>query len=91
MRMACAEGIHMAESAAARKRAVNLSLSEHLVDEARQYSTNLSATVDSLLADYVQQQQQARASHQDWATACSAGWNEVHEQVGSFADGHSTL
>jgi antitoxin CcdA len=74
-----------------RKRAVNLSLSEHLVDEARQYSSNLSATVDALLADYVAHQQQARLDHQQWATACTAGWNAVHDRVGSFADEHSTL
>lgn len=65
--------------------------SQHLIDQARQYSTNLSATVDSLLADYLSQQQQARGSHQAWAAACAAGWNEVHEKVGSFADEHSTL
>ncbi|MBX3587389.1 MAG: type II toxin-antitoxin system CcdA family antitoxin [Ramlibacter sp.] len=81
----------MAEPALARKRAINLSLSEHLIDKARQYSTNLSATVDTLLAGYVEQQQHERASHQQWANDCAAGWNAVHEKVGSFADEHSTL
>ncbi|AEG93234.1 type II toxin-antitoxin system CcdA family antitoxin [Ramlibacter tataouinensis] len=81
----------MTEPVLSRKRAVNLSLSEHLIEQARQYSTNLSATVDELLADYVSQQQQARGSHQQWAAACAAGWNEIYEKVGSFADEHSTL
>jgi prevent-host-death family protein len=35
---------------------------------------------------------QARAQqHRDWADACAKGWNEVHVQLGSFADDHSTL
>jgi prevent-host-death family protein len=34
--------------------------------------------------------QQAR-SQRAWANACAEGWNTVEEQLGSFADGHSTL
>ena len=74
-----------------RKRPVNLSLSEPLIDEARRYSNNLSATVDALLADYVAQKRQTEAGHRQWASACAAGWNEVHASIGSFADEHSTL
>lgn len=81
----------MSDPIALRKRAVNLSLSEHVVEEARQFSDNLSATVDTLLAEYVERQQQAREGHRQWAAACAAAWNQVHEQVGSFADEHSTL
>ncbi|KQP15068.1 type II toxin-antitoxin system CcdA family antitoxin [Pseudorhodoferax sp. Leaf267] len=81
----------MSELAERRKRAVNLSLSEHLVEEARAYSSNLSATVDALLADYIAQQHHTRANHQQWADTCTAGWNAVHDKVGSFADKHSTL
>ena len=39
--------------AAARKRPVNLTLSEALVTQARAYTDNLSATMEMLLADYV--------------------------------------
>ena len=44
----------------ARKRAVNLSLSEDLVVQARGLTSNLSGIVESLLADYVEQDRQRR-------------------------------
>ncbi len=75
----------------ARKRPVNLTLSESLVDEARSYTSNLSATMEILLANYVAEQAQAGRSRQQQADACAADWNALHEQVGSFADDHSTL
>lgn len=75
----------------ARKRPVNLTLSEDLVAEARRYSGNLSATVETLLADYVASKESARQQRQQRADACAADWNAVHEAVGSFADEHSTL
>lgn len=79
------------KAAATRKRAVNLTLNEALVAEARTYTTNLSATLETLLTDYVAQQQQARVTRQQVADACAADWNAVHAGVGSFADEHSTL
>ncbi len=74
-----------------KKRAVNLTLDEALVDQAKRYTTNLSATMQTLLASYVDRQQQARAARQQAADDCVAGWNAVHAAVGSFADEHSTL
>ena len=76
---------------AARKRPVNLTLSENLVAEAKTYTNNLSAAVEELLAAYVVEQQQARQGCQQLADACVADWNVVHDKVGSFADEHSTL
>jgi post-segregation antitoxin (ccd killing protein) len=76
---------------ATRKRAVNLTLNEALVAEAKAYTTNLSATMEELLAAYVAQQQQARMSRQQVADACAADWNALSASVGSFADEHSTL
>ena len=76
---------------ATRKRAVNLTLNEALVAEAKNYTTNLSATIEELLTSYVAQQQQARMSRQQVADACAADWNAVYASVGSFADEHSTL
>ena len=76
---------------AMRKRAVNLTLNEGLVAQAKTYTSNLSATMEELLAAYVSQQQQARLSHQQQADACASGWNNVHAAIGSFADEHSTL
>ncbi|WP_077002875.1 type II toxin-antitoxin system prevent-host-death family antitoxin [Variovorax sp. KK3] len=31
------------------------------------------------------------SEHRQWADACADGWNEVHDEHGSFADEHSTL
>jgi len=74
-----------------RKRPVNLTLSEGLVNEARRLTSNLSATVEELLAEYVAGHEQARQSQRRMAAACVADWNAVHEALGSFADEHSTL
>lgn len=79
------------DTTANRKRAVNLTLNESLVAQARNYTSNLSATMEALLAVYVVEQQQARDGRRQLADACAADWNAVHDKVGSFADGHSTL
>lgn len=80
-----------ATGAALRKRAVNLTLNEGLVAQAKTYTSNLSATMEELLTVYVAQQQKARLNRQQLADACAADWNAVHVTVGSFADEHSTL
>jgi antitoxin CcdA len=77
--------------AATRKRAVNLTLNETLVAKAKTYTSNLSATMETLLADYVATQQQAHAGIPQQADRCAAEWNAVHASIGSFADEHSTL
>ena len=74
-----------------RKRPVNLTLNEALVAQAKTYTSNLSATMEALLADYVASQQQAQCSRQQWADTCAADWNAVYASVGSFADEHTTL
>lgn len=74
-----------------KKRAVNLTLNADLVTQAKAFTGNLSATMETLLADYVAQQQQARVSRQLAANACVEYWNEVLDAEGSFADEHSTL
>jgi post-segregation antitoxin (ccd killing protein) len=77
--------------ASARKRPVNLTLNEALVAQAKAYTNNLSATMESLLAEFVINQQSAQRNRQRMADACAADWNAVHAAVGSFADEHSTL
>lgn len=74
-----------------RKRPVNLTMNEALVQQAKTYTSNLSATVESLLAGFVAQQQSEQRQRQQRADACAADWNAVHAAVGSFADEHSTL
>lgn len=74
-----------------RKRPVNLTLNEALVAQAKAHTNNLSATVESLLAEFVASHQQAQRARQQLADTCAADWNAVHMAVGSFADEHSTL
>ena len=74
-----------------RKRPVNLTLNEALVAQAKAHTNNLSATVESLLAEFVASHQQAKRARQQLADTCAADWNAVHMAVGSFADEHSTL
>ena len=74
-----------------RKRPVNLTLNEALVAQAKTYTTNLSATMESLLAEFVLSQKNAQRDHLRVADACAADWNAVHESIGSFAEEHTTL
>jgi antitoxin CcdA len=78
-------------NATARKRPVNLTLNEELVEQARAVTDNLSAVVETLLADYLAQEQQRRAAEADVVRETVATWNRFAEQQGSFADEHSTL
>jgi antitoxin CcdA len=75
----------------ARKRAVNLTLNEDLVSQAKGMTGNLSGVVEQLLADYVLKQNDARQVKRSDADAAAQGWNAFNEQSGSFADDHSTL
>lgn len=79
------------QSNQARKRAVNLTLNEDLVSQAKGMTTNLSGVVEQLLADYVLKQNDARQVRQSDADTAVQGWNTFNEQSGSFADEHSTL
>jgi len=77
--------------ATSRKRPVNLTLSESLVADLKNYTSNLSATAEELLTSYVVEQKQARMNRQQQADQTVAGWNALHAEKGSFADEHSTL
>lgn len=78
-------------NATARKRPVNLSLSEGLVNDARALSNNLSATVETLLGEYVARERAARADRRRLAEQACREWNGVLAARGSFADAHSPL
>lgn len=79
------------KAASARKRPVNLTINEALVTQAKAYTNNLSATMESLLAEFVVAQQGLQRDRQRAADACAADWNAVHASIGSFADEHYTL
>ncbi len=73
------------------KRPFNLLLNEENVRQARHFTSNLSATVDLLLADYVTSQNEARLSRQKQGEAVAEAWNRFHAMRASFADDYSTL
>lgn len=77
--------------AKAPRRPVNLSLNEELVAQARQFTDNLSAEVEHLLAAYVSQQRQLRDAEADRLRRSASAWNAYAEKQGSFADEFSTL
>jgi antitoxin CcdA len=83
--------MRVAYNASARKRAVNLTLNEDLVLQARGMTDNLSGIVESLLADFVTREKQLRARNAEALKATIATWNSFAERHGSFADEHSTL
>jgi antitoxin CcdA len=76
---------------AARKRAVNLTLNEDLLEHVRQLTDNLSSVVESLLAEYLARKRQELAAQVKIVEATVAVWNQFAEENGSFADDHSTL
>ena len=76
---------------AARKRPVNLLLNEETVRDARRLTDNLSATVESLLADFVSRQESTRDERQRRADAVCEAWNGFQAEHGAFADDYSTL
>ena len=74
-----------------RKRPVNLTLSEDLVEQAKGVTDNLSGVVEALLAEFVSKERERRSGIAEEARATAALWNEFEERNGSFADEHSTL
>ncbi|MGQ9372162.1 type II toxin-antitoxin system CcdA family antitoxin [Azospirillum sp. ST 5-10] len=70
------------------KRAVNLSLNEDLVRQARELTGNLSERVESLLADYVAAEKKARDEREHRLDEVIAALNEFDATYGSFADDH---
>lgn len=74
-----------------RKRAVNLTLNEDLVSQAKGMTNNLSGVVEQLLTDYVQKQNKTKQEKIHNAAMLTQAWNNFNEQCGSFADEYSTL
>lgn len=75
----------------ARKRPVNLTLNEDLVEEAKGMTDNLSGVVESLLSDFVEQERKHRLTKARTIESTIAAWNDFNAEVGSFADEYSSL
>jgi antitoxin CcdA len=73
------------------KRPVNLTLSVGVVEQARALTDNLSATVETLLADFVARTELERGAREQRIAELCEGWNEVNERHGSYADEFSPL
>ncbi len=74
-----------------RKRPVNLTLNEDLVQQARSMTNNLSGIVETLLTDYVARERQQRLAKKKALAQTIATWNDFNQKSGSFADEYSTL
>ena len=74
-----------------RKRPVNLTLSEDLVNQAKSLTDNLSGVVESLLSEYVSREQRERLQKSKTVEAAVSSWNEFNSRFGSIADEYTTL
>ena len=81
----------IAYDTSATKRAVNLSLNEDLVAQARKLTGNLSAEVESLLAEFVARERQALDEKAESLRRCAQASNTFLDRAGSLADEFSTL
>ncbi len=73
------------------RRAVNLSLNEELVARAKKSTRNLSATVEELLAGYVQQEQARRRAEDEKLDEVISALNAFNEQHGFLSDDFPNL
>ncbi|HEX9472571.1 MAG TPA: type II toxin-antitoxin system CcdA family antitoxin [Steroidobacteraceae bacterium] len=78
-------------NAVARKRPVNLTLNEDLVNQAKSMTDNLSAVVESLLAEFVGRKRRERLVRAKAVVATVAMWNKFNSKSGSIADEYSSL
>jgi antitoxin CcdA len=83
--------IREARPVATRKRPVNLSLNEELVDRARALTDKPSAEVEDWLRQYVNERNETLRVSAREADRIASMWNAFNDQHGSFADEHSTL
>lgn len=73
------------------RRPVNLSLNADLLAQVRQVTPNLSATVETLLGDYLHATREKREDEQRQLDGVIDAVNELHAQRGFLSDEFSTL
>ena len=76
---------------AARKRPVNLTLNEDLVNRAKGLTDNLSQVVESLLSDYLAAAREERLVKQKAVESTVKLWNDFNAKSGSISDEYSSL
>jgi antitoxin CcdA len=77
--------------ARARKRPVNLTLNEDLVNQAKGLTDNLSQVVESLLSGYLAKAREEQLARSEAAEATVKVWNDFNAKSGSIADEYSSL
>jgi antitoxin CcdA len=77
--------------AAARKRPVNLTLNEDLVNQAKSLTDNLSQVVESLLSGYLAKAREEQLANIKAVEATVKLWNDFNAKSGSIADEYSSL
>jgi antitoxin CcdA len=77
--------------AAARKRPVNLTLNEDLVNQAKGLTDNLSQVVEALLSGYLVRARDERLARTKAVQSTVSMWNEFNSKSGSIADEYSSL
>jgi antitoxin CcdA len=76
---------------AARKRPVNLTLNEDLVNQAKGLTDNLSQVVESLLSVYVVAARDDRLAKSKAVDSAVKMWNDFNTKFGSLGDEYSSL
>jgi antitoxin CcdA len=76
---------------AARKRPVNLTLNEDLVNQAKGLTDNLSQVVESLLSGYLAKAREEQLANIKAVEATVKLWNDFNAKSGSIADEYSSL
>ena len=76
---------------AARKQAVNLTLNEDLVNQAKGLTDNLSQVVDSLLSGYLAKAREEQLARSAALESTVKVWNDFNAKSGSIADEYSSL
>jgi antitoxin CcdA len=73
------------------KRAINLSLNNELVEQARRYTGNLSGTLEVLLEEFVAREEARRRAEDAALDRVVAAFGEFHARHGLLSDEFSGL
>jgi antitoxin CcdA len=73
------------------KRAINVSLNDDLVRQARAYTRNLSGTIEDLLGAFVAREQERRRAEDAAVDRIIDGFNAFHREHGLLSDEFSAL
>jgi antitoxin CcdA len=77
--------------AAARKRPVNLTLNEDLVNQATGLTDNLSQVVETLLSGFLATAREERLAKNQAVESTVNLWNDFNAKSGSISDEYSSL